>query len=101
MVLSAEAEYFFPNPHSNFVALFFVALSSYAESITKVNDKISLNLELGKSELRQLNYLAAQNHFAIARNILTSSSRQDPIILAEISALSDQLKTAMRLQVNK
>jgi len=69
--------------------------------LRRLNDKISLHVELGKSELRQLNYLAAQNHFAIARNILTSSSRQDPIILAEISALSDQLKTAMRLQVNK
>ncbi len=62
----------------------------------RLDDKISLHLELGKSELRQLNYLSAQNHFEISRNILISSVNQDPKILAEISKFSDQIKTALK-----
>ena len=62
----------------------------------RVNDKISLNLELGKSELRQLNYLSAQNHFDIALHILTSSTDPDPKILAEIVTLNAQIKAALK-----
>ncbi len=61
----------------------------------RLDNKISLHLELGKSELRHLNYLNAQKHFEIARNILNSSTKQDPIILAEILTLSDKIKAAM------
>lgn len=62
----------------------------------RLNEKISLNVELGKSELRQLNYLSAQNHFEIAHNILTSSIDPDPKIFAEISTLNAQIKSALK-----
>lgn len=62
----------------------------------RLNDKISLNVELGKNALRQLNYLGAQNHFNTAHNILTSSTVQDPKILAEILTLNDQIKATLK-----
>ncbi len=42
----------------------------------RIIDKITLNMELGKSELHRLNYLAAQQYFQIASDILASSSNQ-------------------------
>ncbi|NQZ88196.1 MAG: hypothetical protein HRU38_03000 [Saccharospirillaceae bacterium] len=80
----------------------FTAAQNYLLFLSKqldkrrVNDKISLNLELGKSELRQLNYLSAQNHFDIALHILTSSTDPDPKILAEIVTLNAQIKAALK-----
>lgn len=62
----------------------------------RLDDKISLNIELGKNELHHLNYLSAQNHFEIARSILASSVNPDPNVLAEISVLSAQIKTALK-----
>ncbi|WP_033077787.1 hypothetical protein [Thalassotalea sp. ND16A] len=58
----------------------------------RIKDKISINIELGKSELRRLNYLAAQKHFQIASNILASSSNPDPEIAADISAYIESIK---------
>ena len=62
----------------------------------RLADKISLHVELGKSELRQLNYLSAQNHFKISRNILASSVNPDAKILAEISTFSEKIKAALK-----
>jgi hypothetical protein len=62
----------------------------------RLEDKINLHFELGKSELRQLNYLSAQNHFKIARNTLLSSVNQNPKVLAEISIFSDQIKAVLK-----
>ena len=62
----------------------------------RVDEKISLYVELGKSELRQLNYLSAQNRFDIAHNILSSSAHSDPKILAELLTLSAQIKAALK-----
>jgi len=62
----------------------------------RLNDKVSLNIELGKSELSQLNYLGAQRYFEIANNILTSSDNPDPKILAEISTLNAQIEAALK-----
>ena len=62
----------------------------------RIADKISLNVELGKSELRQLNYLSAQNYFEIARNILASSGTPDAKVLAEISTFITQTKSALK-----
>jgi hypothetical protein len=67
----------------------------------RIYDKTSLNVELGKNELRQLNYLAAQNHFDTARNILTSSNDPDPIILAEILMLNTEVKAALKSEMQK
>ena len=80
----------------------FTAAQNYLLFLSKqldkrrVNDKISLNLELGKSELRQLNYLSAQNHFDIALHILTSSTDPDPKILAEILTLKAKIKAVLK-----
>jgi hypothetical protein len=62
----------------------------------RINDKISLNLELGKSELRQLNYLGAQNHFNTAHNLLNSSTDPDPKILAIILTLNAQIRASLK-----
>jgi hypothetical protein len=62
----------------------------------RLDDKISLHLELGKSELRQTNYLSAQNHFEIASNILVSSVNPDAKILADISTFNAQIKAALK-----
>lgn len=62
----------------------------------RLDEKISLNLELGKSELRRLNYLAAQHYFDMAENIVTSSTNADAKILAEISRFNTQIKAALK-----
>lgn len=62
----------------------------------RLNDKVSLNVELGKNELRQLNYLAAQNHFQTAHKILLLSVNPDPKVIAEISKLNTQIKTELK-----
>ena len=80
----------------------FTAAQNYLLFLSKqldkrrVKDKISLNLELGKSELRQLNYLRAQNHFDIAHHLLTSSMDPDPKILAEILTLKAKIKALLK-----
>jgi hypothetical protein len=69
----------------------FIASQNYLSFLSKqldqrrLNDKIILNVELGKSELRQLNYLNAQNHFIIARDLLVSSTNRDSKFLDKIS----------------
>jgi len=62
----------------------------------RLNEKIVLNLELGKNELRRLNYLAAQNYFQIAGNILNSSNNPNAKIVAEIAAYKTQIETALK-----
>ncbi len=62
----------------------------------RLEDKIRLHLELGKSELRQLNYLSAQNHFELARTLLSSSVNPEPKISAEISTFFIQIKAALK-----
>jgi len=62
----------------------------------RLDEKINLNVELGKSELRKLNYLGAQKHFDIASNILSSSVNPDPKILAEIATLGAQIKAEIK-----
>ncbi|MCJ8318234.1 MAG: hypothetical protein MJK12_01285 [Colwellia sp.] len=62
----------------------------------RLNDKINLNVELGKSQLHRLNYAAAQNHFKVAANILASSANPDPKMLAKIAALNAQIKVVLK-----
>jgi len=62
----------------------------------RLNEKVTLNLELGKNELRRLNYLAAQNYFQVANDILASSPNPNPKTVAEISAYNAQIKTALK-----
>ena len=62
----------------------------------RLDEKISLNLALGKSELRRLNYIAAQHYFELAENIVSSSANPDAKILAEISRLNSQIKAALK-----
>jgi len=62
----------------------------------RLNDKISLHIELAKSELRQSNYLAAQKYFKTANDILASSVDPDAKVLAEISMLNAQIKAALK-----
>jgi hypothetical protein len=74
---------------------YLVFLSSQLD-LRRLNDTISLHMELGKSELHQLNYLAAQKHFDLAHKLLVSSSHPNPKIMAEISTLSAQIKTLLK-----
>jgi len=62
----------------------------------RLDEKVSLNVELGKSQLRELNYRDAQKHFDIASNILSSSVKPDAKILAEIATLSAQIKAEVK-----
>jgi hypothetical protein len=62
----------------------------------RLDSKLRLNVELSKSELRQLNYIDAQKHVEIARNLLASSTSPDPKVLAEVSTLSAQIKAALK-----
>ena len=62
----------------------------------RLDEKIHLNMELGKSELHKLNYLAAQNYFEIAHTFLITSSNSEPKILVEIEMLSAQTKAALK-----
>jgi len=62
----------------------------------RLNDNVSLNVELGKTELRQLNYLAAQNYFEISRKLLTSSAKPDTKTLKKINSLIAQTKAALK-----
>ena len=61
----------------------------------RINDKITLNIELGKSELRRLNYLASQNYFHIASDIFKSSAQKNTQLKAEISAYQLKIKAAL------
>lgn len=62
----------------------------------RISDNITLNIELGKSELHRSNYQAAQSYFRGAREMLSSLSHSNPELLAEISAYSE--KVAKKLQ---
>jgi hypothetical protein len=62
----------------------------------RLDEKVSLNVELGKSKLRELNYRGAQKHFDIASNILISSVNPDSKIQAEIATLSARIKAEFK-----
>jgi len=80
----------------------FTASQNYLMFLSKqldqrrMNDKIALNIELGKSELQRLNYSTAHDYFKIANDILASSANPDPKIMAEITALNDKIKATLK-----
>ena len=51
----------------------------------RINERIAINIELGKNEMQRLNYQAAQNYFKAANEILLSSPNSTPRIATEIS----------------
>jgi len=61
----------------------------------RINDKITINIELGKSELQRSNYQAAQNYFQIASGILLTLDNPKPQIIAEISALQNKINITL------
>jgi len=61
----------------------------------RINDKITINIELGKSELQRSNYQAAQNYFQIASSILLTLDNPKPQIIAEITALQNKINIAL------
>ena len=79
----------------------FIASQNYLLFLSKqldqrrLNDRITLNVELGKSELRQLNYINAQNHFIIARDLLLSSTNRDSKFSAEISTYIAKIESVI------
>ena len=63
--------------------------------LRRINDKITLNVELGKSEFRRLNYSAAQKHFHIASNLLAATAKPNIQVMAEISVFNTKIKSAL------
>jgi len=61
----------------------------------RINDKITINIELGKSELLRSNYHAAQHYFQIASSILQTVDNPSPQIIAEISALNNKINITL------
>jgi len=56
-----------------------------------INNKVIVNIELGKSELHRLNYQKAQEYFQIASDTLLTSLTPDPQVVAELATLKNQL----------
>ena len=52
----------------------------------RTNQKIKLNIELGRRELQRLNYTKALTYFQIAKNVLSTSSEQNTKLRNELSA---------------
>jgi len=79
----------------------FTALEDYILFLSekldqrRIDDRITINIELGKSELRRLNYQKAQGYFQIASDILGTLSNPKPAISAELIALSTKAKAAL------
>ena len=61
----------------------------------RINDKITVNIELGKNEFYRLNYQAAQQYFEMANEILASSSNPNPKIVAEIATYTESIHKAL------
>ena len=57
----------------------------------RISDNISLNFELGKSEMRRLNFQAARLYFAKANTMLATLPNSNPQMSAEISAYMEKL----------
>jgi hypothetical protein len=62
----------------------------------RITDNITLNIELGKSELHRSNYQAAQTYFQTASEMLTTLPKPSPQMLSEISIY--RAKIANKLQ---
>lgn len=61
----------------------------------RINNKITLNLELGKRALHNKNYLAAELYFHTASELLRSSNKENRQLNAEISAYQSKIKAAL------
>jgi len=61
----------------------------------RLTDKIKLNIELGKNEFRNKNYLPAQQFFKNAQDILRSSDLKEAIYDEEIALYLDKINAAL------
>jgi hypothetical protein len=66
----------------------YVMFLSNSVDQLRILEKSSLNIELGRSELRQLNYPAALMYFTSAAKVLASSSEPSTELVADLSAFA-------------
>ncbi|MCJ8295731.1 MAG: hypothetical protein MJK15_15110 [Colwellia sp.] len=61
----------------------------------RISNKITLNIELGKSALHSKNYVAAQQYFHTANELLLANNKENRQLSAEISAYQSKVKAAI------
>ena len=84
-----------PSNESTASANYILFLSKQLEK-RRLQQKIVLNVELGKSEFRRSNYLNAQEHLKIANKIMSSINSPFPQLVSEIETLQGQIEMALK-----